>query len=256
MAMSVVYSIAFGGVFAENRGGVVSMYVPDTQGSTIGLVSSSGVLTDRWVYWPYGEVATRTGTNATPLTWLGTLGYYLDQVSKLFYVRARHLRADLARWLTVDPLWPGQPAFAYCEDAAVGCTDRSGLQSCPPGQITSSQLCGSDWDNPFVSCSPPTFGWQGACCASATVHGGKLPGVGCCEYLCRSWTCSCVFWPSGLTTTRGGVDTTFLSGPQPGYCLAGNKCVASITPNWAVVRSENHATSSPAGRYGKEDSRL
>ena len=50
MAMSVVYSNAFGGVFAENRGGTVSIYVPDTQGSTIGLVSSAGVLTDRWVY--------------------------------------------------------------------------------------------------------------------------------------------------------------------------------------------------------------
>ncbi len=129
MAMSVVYSNAFGGVFAENRGGTVSIYVPDTQGSTIGLVSSSGVLTDRWVYWPYGEVASRTGTNVTPLTWLGTLGYYLDQVSKLFYVRARHLRADLARWLTADPGWPGQPAYVYALNGPVEHADASGLAS-------------------------------------------------------------------------------------------------------------------------------
>ena len=147
MAMSVVYSNAFGGVFAENRGGTVSIYVPDTQGSTIGLVGSAGVLTDRWVYWPYGEVASRTGTNVTPLTWLGTLGYYLDQVSKLFYVRARHLRADLARWLTVDPLWPGQPAYEYAESAPTMLADPWGASTGGGGPITAPlpRCCNAWW---------------------------------------------------------------------------------------------------------------
>ena len=143
MAMSVVYSNAFGGVFAENRGGVVSIYVPDTQGSAIGLVSSSGVLTDRWVYWPYGEVASRTGTNVTPLTWLGTLGYFLDQVSKLLYVRARHLRADLERWLTVDPRWPAQPGYAYVDCAPTLGSDPAGQGTiCPSGYEQTSTCLG------------------------------------------------------------------------------------------------------------------
>ena len=155
MAMSVVYSNAFGGVFAENRGGVVSIYVPDTQGSTIGLVSSSGVLTDRWVYWPYGEVASRSGTNVTPLTWLGTLGYFLDALPKLFYVRARHLRADLARWLTVDPLWPEQPAYSYCGGKPSWVTDPSGLQKkilpwVPPCNSLQDTIC-------YVQCNSNKF---------------------------------------------------------------------------------------------------
>ena len=160
MAMSVVYSNAFGRVIAENRGGVVSRYVTDTQGSTIGLVSSSGVLTDRWVYWPYGEVASRAGTNVTPLTWLGTIGYFLDALPKLFYVRARHLRADLARWLTVDGLWPRQAAYPYVGCWPTSVTDPSGLQGGAGGGSAGGVV---PWLYPFCVCAPmPTT--DSACC--------------------------------------------------------------------------------------------
>jgi len=127
MAMSVVYGTAFGGVISENRGGVVSVYVPDTLGNTIGLINSAGTLTDRWTYWPFGETNARTGTNATPLTFLGIIGYFQDVASKLLYVRARHLRVDLARWLTVDPKWPNQRAYVYAGDRPAKYADPSGL---------------------------------------------------------------------------------------------------------------------------------
>jgi len=127
MAMSVVYGTAFGGIISENRGGTVSVYVPDTLGSTIGLMNSAGTLTDSWTYWPYGEVRTRTGSNVTPFTFLGIIGYFQDVLSKLSYVRARFLKCDLARWLTVDPLWPSQPAYGYVENNPLLATDGSGL---------------------------------------------------------------------------------------------------------------------------------
>ncbi len=177
MAMSVVYSNAFGRVIAENRGGVVSRYVTDTQGSTIGLVSSSGVLTDRWVYWPYGEVAQRTGTNVTPLTWLGTLGYYLDQVSKLFYVRARHLRADLARWLTADPLWPVEQPYHYVSNSPALLRDPFGLA--PGGPKPAPIPC------PNCPCPPPAPDQVGTtvCCGT---------GAGQCAI--------CIYWPAGTNS--------------------------------------------------------
>ncbi len=137
MAMSVVYSNFGGMVVSETRGGVESDYLHDTLGSTIGLMGSTGTMTDRWEYWPQGEVVSRTGTNATPLTFLGTIGYFEDVLSKLFYVRSRHLRVDLARWLTNDPLWPIQPPYAYCLDDPVRLTDSSGLWSpFPPGSAS------------------------------------------------------------------------------------------------------------------------
>lgn len=119
MTMSVVYSNVFGGV--------VSTYVPDTLGSTVALVNSSGAMTDRWEYWPYDEVVRRTGTSVTPLTFLGVIGYFKDLLDKLLYVRARHLRVDLARWLTVDSIWPCCSASQHADGLPQTATDASGL---------------------------------------------------------------------------------------------------------------------------------
>ena len=113
-------------VVSETRNGVESDYVSDTLGSTIGLLGSTVSMTDRWEYWPWGEIVSRNGTNPTPLTFLGIIGYFKDVLDKLFYVRARHLRVDLARWLTVDALWPVQLAYSYSSNAPMIVTDPSG----------------------------------------------------------------------------------------------------------------------------------
>lgn len=44
-----------------------------------------------------------------------------------FYVRARILRVDCSRWLSVDPLWPGQRAYSYTENLPTQLTDPRGL---------------------------------------------------------------------------------------------------------------------------------
>lgn len=126
MAMSVVYTNFCGMIVSETRGGVERDYVPDTLGSTAALVDSSQTITDRWEYWPYGEVSQRTGVNQTPFTFVGMRGYFKDILAKLTYIRARHLRVDLARWLTVDPLWPNQPQFVYVGARPTSNTDPSG----------------------------------------------------------------------------------------------------------------------------------
>jgi RHS repeat-associated protein len=134
MAMSVVYSNFCGMVVSETRGGVESDYVSDPLGSTVGLMNSVGTMTDRWEYWPYGEVISHTGSSTTPLTFLGVLGYFKDILDKFFYVRARHLRVDLARWLTVDPLWPIEPPYSYVRNSPVNSIDPTGLWRAPlPG---------------------------------------------------------------------------------------------------------------------------
>ena len=112
MAMSVVYSTLGGKVLAENRGGVIRQYLPDPLGNTAALADTTGTITDTYTYWPYGEVRTHIGTSTTPLTFLGTLGYFVDFVKQL-YVRASHLRVDLTQWMTVDPVWPRMPPYAY-----------------------------------------------------------------------------------------------------------------------------------------------
>ena len=136
MAMSVVYSNFCGMVVSETRGGVESDYVHDTLGSTIGLMDNTGSMTDRWEYWPFGEVVSHTGSNPTPLTFLGVIGYFKDVLDKLYYVRARQLRADLARWLTVDPTWPSEPPFGYVDNNPTTLSDPSGLKPSGPPHIS------------------------------------------------------------------------------------------------------------------------
>lgn len=127
MAASVVYTNFNGRLVHENRGGVERGYVPDTLGSTIALVDSTGTITDTWSYWPYGEVASHTGSSTTPFTFVGTLGYYKDLVSKLTYVRARFYQAFTGQWMTTDPLWPHLPACAYAHGKPTSFVDPSGM---------------------------------------------------------------------------------------------------------------------------------
>jgi RHS repeat-associated protein len=101
-------------------------YLPDPLGNTIALLDTDHAVTDTWSYWPYGEVQAHSGPSTTALTFLGTLGYCVDFLNQL-YVRARHLRADLARWLELDRYWPGQPAFQYACANPVNYSDPSGL---------------------------------------------------------------------------------------------------------------------------------
>lgn len=110
----------------------------DPLGNTVVLLDNTQTQTDTFTYWPYGEVNTRTGTTATPFQFVGTLGYFLDAASALSYVRARHLFTSLARWLTVDPLWPREAPYVYGIDSPVTTADPTGTASArgiqpPPG---------------------------------------------------------------------------------------------------------------------------
>ncbi len=129
MAMSVVYTNFCGMIVSETRGGVERDYVPDTLGSTAALVDETQTITDRWEYWPYGEVSQRSGASGTPFTFVGTLGYFKDVLDKTFYVAARYLDVLRSRWLTVDPLWPQEPAYSYALVNPVTNVDPTG-QAC------------------------------------------------------------------------------------------------------------------------------
>jgi len=127
------YATFNGNIVYENRAGVERDYMRDSLGSTTALLDSSQAQTDTFFYWPYGEIRTQTGSTKTPFTFVGTLGYYMDIASSLFYVRARHLRSVLARWLTVDPMWSAGAAYGYVGNNPTCLADPSGLQPGGPG---------------------------------------------------------------------------------------------------------------------------
>lgn len=130
MAMSVTYTTFNGQIVYENRNGTQSFYAPDTLGSTAMLLNTTGTVTDTFSYWPYGEIQEHVGSSVTPFTFVGTLGYYLDILGTLTYVRARHLQPAVCRWLTVDRAWPRQAAYTYVASTPVLRVDPTGLAAC------------------------------------------------------------------------------------------------------------------------------
>jgi RHS repeat-associated protein len=127
MAMTATYTNFLGQIVHENSGGTERGYVPDPLGSTIALVDNeSGEFSDTWEYWPYGEVASHTGSSTTPFTFVGTLGYFKDAVSKLTYIRARFYQALIGQWMAVDSIWPKAPAYRYSHSSPVALVDPAG----------------------------------------------------------------------------------------------------------------------------------
>jgi RHS repeat-associated protein len=127
MAMCATYLTMNGMIVHENRGDVQRDYVPDTLGSTAALVDNTQTLTDTWQYWPFGEVSQRTGTNSTRFTYVGTRGYLNDLPDKLYYVRFRCFLTSLARWISLDYLWPAEPAYTYSSNAPQQFVDPAGM---------------------------------------------------------------------------------------------------------------------------------
>jgi RHS repeat-associated protein len=75
-------------------------FVHDQVGSTLGLLSATGVISGSYTYTPYG-IATANGPATTPLAYTGQ---YTDAESGLVYLRARYYDSHTALFLTVDPL--------------------------------------------------------------------------------------------------------------------------------------------------------
>ncbi len=149
MPMSVVYATVNGRMVQENRGGTITKYVADTLGSVIQTRNALGVQTSSTTYWPYGEVRTSTGNNPSPWGFVGTLGYFRDALNRL-YIRARYYIANIGRWNTVDPLWPGESAFNYGLNEPVVYLDPSGLQVIlgDPGTLIDGYKCCLDQAKP------------------------------------------------------------------------------------------------------------
>jgi RHS repeat-associated protein len=126
MAMSVRYTTVDGQVLCESRGGVKTLFMPDTLGNVIETRNmDTGAQTSSTTYWPYGEVRTQTGTNPSPFGFCGVWGFY-TQAGQSTYVRARYYRPNLGRWQTVDPLWPDELPYAYASLAPTRFVDPTG----------------------------------------------------------------------------------------------------------------------------------
>jgi len=90
---------------SQNRGGAITFYVADGQGSTRQLTNASGAVTDSWLFDAFGNIESRTGATENQFLYVGeqwnpNVGFY--------YNRARWLNPETGRFVSVDP-WAGDP---------------------------------------------------------------------------------------------------------------------------------------------------
>lgn len=84
---------------SQNRGGVLSYYLQDGQGSTRALTDSVGNITDAYSYTAFGELGNQTGTTVNPYLYTGQ---QFDDLSDLYSLRARYYNPDEGRFLIRD----------------------------------------------------------------------------------------------------------------------------------------------------------
>ncbi|MBZ0318908.1 MAG: hypothetical protein K8L91_21010 [Anaerolineae bacterium] len=84
---------------SQNRGGMLSYYLQDGQGSTRALTNTSGVVTDTYSYTAFGEIYSQTGATVNSYLYGGQ--QYDDSIG-LYSLRARYYAPITARFASQD----------------------------------------------------------------------------------------------------------------------------------------------------------
>ena len=123
-----IYAPGFGLVAHIDADGTARYYHGDHLGSTILLTDANGDITDQFDYAPYGELLGRTGTTDTPYTFCGRHGVYWEGAA-LYHMKARYYRADIARFISTDPIGisGGINLYAYANGDPIRFLDALGL---------------------------------------------------------------------------------------------------------------------------------
>jgi RHS repeat-associated protein len=103
--------------------GVVSFFHQERQGSVVALTNSTGVVTNRYGYSPFGENATMTGTS------IGFQGQRYDAETGLYYFKARHYSPATGRFLQPDVIgyFGGINLYAFVGNDPLRLKDTYGL---------------------------------------------------------------------------------------------------------------------------------
>jgi RHS repeat-associated protein len=123
----------WGGLIRQQAAQAHQYFGFDFQGSTRMLVNPSGMVVNTYDYKAFGEEL-QSGSSVSSYRYGGAWGYYRDTASRL-YVRARHLRTDLGRWVSRDPIGfdsseSRYSLYRFAENRPTGIIDPTGLASC------------------------------------------------------------------------------------------------------------------------------
>jgi hypothetical protein len=75
------------------------LFAPDPIGSTVALLNTSRAKTDTFMYWPYGEVKSRTGSTPTQFRFMDSKQFYNESASLTY---GSWYNQRLGVWMTVQ----------------------------------------------------------------------------------------------------------------------------------------------------------
>lgn len=113
-----------GGLLSAKVGGDHRFYIPDMQGHVRQVTDVDGDAVAEYQYDAWGLIQLTAATAMAFADW----GYTWDGKPGRYYVQQRHLRADLGRWMSVDPV-ETEPPYLYVADRPTWTADPSGEQS-------------------------------------------------------------------------------------------------------------------------------
>ena len=123
---------------AASRGATWEFYQADGLGSITSLSTTTGTVSDSFVYDSFGNVTSSTGTFAQPFRYTGR---EWDAETGLYYYRARYYDAPTGRFVSEDPIRFASDTtnfYAYVGNDPVDESDPFGL--CPPDKQCFAQL--------------------------------------------------------------------------------------------------------------------
>jgi RHS repeat-associated protein len=119
-----------GELLSQHKGGTLSYYLLDGQGSVRGLTSTSGTLTDSYNYDAFGQL---TSGQTNPASSYLYTGQQYDTLTQLYDLRARYYNPAQGRFLSQDT-WPidlQNPIelnrYAHARNNPISYNDPSGL---------------------------------------------------------------------------------------------------------------------------------
>ena len=121
------YVYGIGLLYEVDESDTATFYHYDQSGSTIALTNTSGAVTDRVEYSPYGTITHRTGTTDTPYLYAGQFGIQQD-ANGLLHMRARYYSPELRRFINADPIGfaGGMNWYQYANGNPISYVDPSG----------------------------------------------------------------------------------------------------------------------------------
>jgi RHS repeat-associated protein len=136
-------------------------YTKDHLGSVREVVDSAGNVVSQYAYDPYGKRSVLAEAYA-PM--VGFAGYFIHAPSAINFAVFRGFRADIARWISRDPLQErgGLNLYAYVGNNSINRIDPLGLQwDCRTDQSSGRTTC-TDPHNPDAGLLYNEVGYSGS----------------------------------------------------------------------------------------------